>query len=282
LKIEGSGRNRFAALGVNIKLKSHSVALPYLGDIAMSEENPDLHLSRMNTLWSLVGQAHAGSPAEVQSAQEKMLDRYGNAIRRYLSASLRNSDHVDEVFQEFAHLFLRGGFRSVDPQRGRFRDYLKTTLYHLITAHGKKQKRQPAGLPENCPEPAADPPSVLDSDREFLTNWRKELLARSWAVLETVEQQTGRPLHTVLRFRADHPEVFSEKIASQLSAQLGQALTAPGVRQTLHRARAKFAAILVDEVLHALDQPTEAQLIEELIELNLLEYCKPALPTYQT
>lgn len=247
----------------------------------MSQENPDQHLSRMITLWSLVGRAHGGSPAEIQSAQVQMLERYGNAIRRYLSAALRSSDHADEVFQEFAHVFLRGGLRRADPRRGRFRDYLKTTLYHLIAAHAKKQKRQPGELPVDCPEPAVGSLSVLDSDREFLASWRKELLARTWVALEGGEHETGRLLHTVLRCRADHPELPSAAMAVQLSAQLGHALTPAGVRQTLRRARAKFAALLVDEVLHALDQPTESALIEELIELDLLEYCKPALPSYR-
>lgn len=247
----------------------------------MSEENLDQRLSRMNTLWTVVGQAHQGTPSEVRGAQEQLLERYGNAIRRYLMAALRDGDHVDEVFQEFAHVFLRGGFRGADPQRGRFRDYLKVTLYHLIVAHARKGKRRLAELPQNCPDPGGNPFSLLDSDREFLTNWRKELLARAWAALETLERETGRHLYSVLRMRADHPELSSAELAAKLSVLLNQPLTAAGVRQSLHRARAKFASLLVDEVLHALDNPTEAQLVEELIELNLLEYCKPVLPSYQ-
>ncbi len=47
--------------------------------------------------------------------------------------------------------------------------------------------------------------------------------------------------------------------------------------QTLHRAREKFADMLLDEVIQSLDNPNRETLENELIELGLLEYCKPAL-----
>jgi hypothetical protein len=66
-------------------------------------------------------------------------------------------------------------------------------------------------------------------------------------------------------------------MADALSRQLGKPLTAAGVRQTLHRAREKFADFLLDEVTHSLREPTSDQLEEELIIVGLLEYCRPAL-----
>jgi RNA polymerase sigma-70 factor (ECF subfamily) len=66
-------------------------------------------------------------------------------------------------------------------------------------------------------------------------------------------------------------------MAEQLSATLGKPLTAAGVRQTLHRAREKFADLVLEEVLHSLATPTVEQLEEELTELGLLDYCRPAL-----
>jgi hypothetical protein len=83
--------------------------------------------------------------------------------------------------------------------------------------------------------------------------------------------------HTVLRFRAEHPEMRSEEMAAQLSGRLNKPLTAEGVRQTLRRARDKFADLLLDEIAASLEAPTLEQVEEELAELNLLEYCRPAL-----
>ena len=66
-------------------------------------------------------------------------------------------------------------------------------------------------------------------------------------------------------------------MAEHLTAQLRKPLTAVGVRQVLHRAREKFADLLLDEVAHSLDSPTAEQLEQELVELGLLDYCRPAL-----
>jgi hypothetical protein len=50
-----------------------------------------------------------------------------------------------------------------------------------------------------------------------------------------------------------------------------------GVRQTLHRAREKFADLLLEEVARELDDPTPERLEEELSELSLLDQCRAAL-----
>ena len=84
-------------------------------------------------------------------------------------------------------------------------------------------------------------------------------------------------MYAVLRFRADHPEMRSPQLAKELAVQLGRLLSPPGIRQILHRAREKFAALLLDDVTYSLENPTPAELEEELAELGLLEYCRPVL-----
>ena len=82
-------------------------------------EEDDLHLSRIQTLWSMVHRAH-GDHTAVQSAQQTLLDRYGGAVRRYALAALRDEDAADEVFQEFALKFVRRGFGQCRSGAGRF------------------------------------------------------------------------------------------------------------------------------------------------------------------
>jgi hypothetical protein len=45
----------------------------------------------------------------------------------------------------------------------------------------------------------------------------------------------------------------------------------------LHRAREKFAVLLLDEVRNSLESQDPEQLEQELLELRLFEYCRPAL-----
>ena len=56
----------------------------------MEPEELDQRLSRIQTLWTVVRRAHAGSEAAVHSAQEQLLNRYGGAVRRYLIGALRD------------------------------------------------------------------------------------------------------------------------------------------------------------------------------------------------
>ncbi len=65
-------------------------------------------------------------------------------------------------------------------------------------------------------------------------------------------------------------------MAQALGTQLGKKLTAAGVRQTLHRAREKFAELLIQEVSRSIDDPTHERVEEELIDLGLQSYCRSA------
>jgi RNA polymerase sigma-70 factor (ECF subfamily) len=240
----------------------------------MTQPSSDQHISWIDTRWTVVLQAHR-SGSDAIEAKEDLLQRYGGAVRRYLLGATRQEDAAEELFQEFALLFLRGALRGADPGRGRFRDYVKGVLFHLSADYYKKGKRRPLSLEPVGVEPAVQPSQ--EQEQAFLTSWRDELLARAWVALQEMEQTTGQRFFTVLRYRADHPEASAQAMADHLSRVLDRELTAAGVRQTLHRAREKFADFLLDEIAHAIADPTPDALEEELIEVGLLEHCRPAL-----
>jgi len=242
----------------------------------MQPENHNQRLSLISTLWSLVCQAHRGPAEAANSARQQLLERYGGAVRRYLRRVLRDPDGADEVFQDFALQLLHGDLHGANPKRGRFRNFVKGTLFHLIADYRKQRLGWPGPLPADDAALAANLEDVA-SDRQFMESWCDELLARAWAALAAIETASGQPLYAVLRFRADHPDIRSPQMAEQLAAQLGRPFTAAGVRQALHRAREKFADRLLNEVSHSLHNPTAEHLEQELADLGLLDYCRPAL-----
>jgi RNA polymerase sigma-70 factor (ECF subfamily) len=246
----------------------------------MERETPELRLSHIQTHWTVICQAHEGGGEAARAAQRQLLQRYGKAIKRYLLGALRQEEAAEELFQEFALRFLTGGFRGADPERGRFRDFVKGVLFHLIADHHRRGRRQPDPLSGAGQEPADSDDGPDDADRQFLETWRAELLDRTWKALAHLQSQTGQPFFTVLRFRAEHADLRSTEMAGRLAPQLGKAVTADWVRQTLHRARDRFAELLVDEVAQTLRAPTREQLEEELIDLHLLDYCRPALERF--
>ena len=241
-------------------------------------DDDELRLSRIQTAWSVVRRAH-GDHTAVQVAQQTLLDRYGGAVRRYALAALRDEDAADEVWQEFALRFVRGDLAGANPDRGRFRAFVKTIVYRLIVDHQRRRKRQHREGPmhSNLAEPATGDEAAASDDRMFTNSWRDELLARCWQRLNEDEQETGKPHHTVLRYRVDHPELHSPELAAGLTERLGKPVNAGAARVLLHRARDAFAELLLKEVIESLADDSLDSAEEELIELDLLEYCRPAL-----
>jgi RNA polymerase sigma factor (sigma-70 family) len=234
-------------------------------------------LSRIHTRWSVIFQAHRGSGQEVNAAQQALLERYAGPIYRYIFAAVRDPFAAEELCQEFALQFVQGKFTRVDPERGRFRDYVKTVLFHLVASWRRRQSKQPQAYDSEIQEPADNSSPADCGDQDFVASWRDELLTQTWEALERIEKQTGQLFHTMLRFKATWPDVKSELMAQQLSKQLGKPLTAASVRQTVHRAREKFADLLLDEVCRSLETRNVDRLEQELIDLELLPYCQDAL-----
>jgi len=241
-------------------------------------DDHELHISRIPTAWTMVRDAHRDHTA-VQVAQQQLLDRYGGAVRRYALSALRSEDAADDVLQEFSLKFLRGDFANANPERGRFRAFVKTIVYRLIVDYQRRSKKRALQWPmhANIAEPEIDDTEVSGDDALFQTSWRDELLARCWQKLADDERQSGKPYYTVLRYRVDHPDLRSPELAAGLSKQLGKEINSGAVRVLLHRSRELLGEMLLDDVTESLTSGSLDDAEQELIDLELHEYCRPAL-----
>jgi RNA polymerase sigma-70 factor (ECF subfamily) len=239
----------------------------------MDQDKTNPRLSDISTVWSVLRQAHAGSAEAVAAAQQLLLQRYGGAVRRYLLAALRDPDAADDLTQEFALCLVRGEFRRAEPGRGRFRNSVKAVLFHLVSRHRKRQRSRAQPLPPDAPELAGVPAPPEGADGAFRDAWREQLLARAWEALAAAQPT----YFAALRCRASHARLPSPRLAEHLSRATGKPFTADGARQALHRARAKFAELLLDEVAQSLEAPTAEEVEQELRDLDLLAYCQTAL-----
>jgi RNA polymerase sigma-70 factor (ECF subfamily) len=228
----------------------------------------DDRLSRIATRWTAVFRAHGDAATQAEAARQRLMLQYSGAAYRYLLGAVRDPDVAADLCQEFAVRFLRGDFRRADPGRGRFRDYLKRALSHLVTDHFRARQAAPAALAPDAPDPAADPTAEPD----FAAGWRQDVLDQTWKAL----QDENPTVHATLLLRIEDPDLQSPEMAGRLSAQLGKPMTPENVRKTLQRAQAKFADLLLDRVADSLDDPA-ADLEAELRVLDLLKYCRSAL-----
>jgi hypothetical protein len=160
---------------------------------------------------------------------------------------------------------------------------VKTVVYRLIVDYQRRKKKLGREAPMHsnlAGEPALAGGNLEqgpDTDALFHASWRDELLARCWGKLAEYECTSGKPYHTVLRYRVEHPDARSPELAEGLAQKLGKPINAGAVRVMLHRSRDAFADLLLDEVINSLADGSLDAAEQELIELDLLGYCKPAL-----
>src|SRR5262249_26305047 len=107
----------------------------------MHGEELNQRLSGISTVWTLLRQAHEGTAEAAAFAKEALSQRYRKAVSASLRSALGDPAIAEELPQEFAVSLVRGDFRNVDPQRGRFRYYLKTVLSHLVSNYRRKGRR---------------------------------------------------------------------------------------------------------------------------------------------
>jgi RNA polymerase sigma-70 factor (ECF subfamily) len=213
-------------------------------------------LSELSTQWTMLFQAHHGTPEEVGDALRLMMLRYSGAVHRYLLKTVGDPEEVKELDQEFALRFLKGNFLKYNPSYGRFRDYVKGAVRNLmIDYHRRKGKTR--RLDTDMEMAIVGGSGLEDLDQRIIDAWRDDLLDRAWNALVDFEQRTGQPYHTVLKFRVSHPKDTSAQMAEKLAPRLGRTLSAGACRQLLLRARDKWAGSLTD--------------------LRLLHLCKPVL-----
>jgi RNA polymerase sigma-70 factor (ECF subfamily) len=236
------------------------------------------HLSRIETRWSLVFKAH-GEDERASDSLHQLMRRYGGAVQRYLLASLRDADAAEELAQEFALRFLRGDFKNADPGKGRFRDFVKRAIHNLMVDYHRSRRRRAQLHPIIQDLPQADDADDWERelDRQFTTSWRDELLSRAWSALAREQEKTGRPFHTLLRLRTDHPQSSSAELAEAFSKMGSKVVDATWIRVNLHRARDLFVDLLLKDLSASLNHAGPERLEQELQELGLYEHCRSTL-----
>lgn len=218
--------------------------------------------------------------ATLQDA-ERFVIRYGNAVRGYLTAILRNTDDAEEVVQEIIlSLLNRGGVDAAWPTRGgsgRFRDYLKAISRNAaITFLRKKGRRATSELADDA---HADASETDAADRAMNEEWQSCLLSRVWRELEKHERKSpGNLCHTCLKVFTEFPEAESPAQARVASERAGRPLTPEAFRKQVSRARRQMAEAILMEVARGVVPPTAEAVEEELHELGLWGHVRDYLP----
>ncbi len=209
------------------------------------------------TRWSLVLSAGGGNPDEARAALEELCRDYWYPLYAYVRRKGHSPENASDLTQAFFAKLLANGFaRGVEPDRGRFRSYLLTSLNRFLISEWEKGQRlkregnrQIASLEALIGERGeagylaelahGETPEVL-----FQRAWAETLLTR---VLERLASECQE--RTDLRFHVLKPFLTTGEEPPALAdaaAELGLSLAA--FKSLLHRFRQRYRELLLDEV----------------------------------
>ena len=202
------------------------------------------------TRWSLILSARLGERAR-QEALEGLLGAYWKPVYHYCRRKGLDADGAQDAVQDlFAHLLAQDFLGRLDPERGRFRSYLRTAADHLlVNLHEKRSAAKrgggqaPLSLDFDVAErelvaTAASPEAAFDRD------WALGVMDRALGRLRAEFEAGARrgPFDVALEFfRGAEPPSYAD-------AAKRAGMPAPTFKAFLHRTRVRFRELVRAEV----------------------------------
>ncbi|MGC8641561.1 MAG: RNA polymerase sigma factor [Isosphaeraceae bacterium] len=217
-----------------------------------------------STRWSVVLTAGHGTGAEARDALEILCRDYWYPLYAYVRRRGNNADTARDLVQEFfARILERNTIAAADPQRGRFRAFLLTSLRNfLANEHARSIAEKRGGglevlsidLDTGESRYLREPADHLSPERVFDRRWAETLLDKVTAQLRDESVRAGKAAHF------NELKVFLTGRTAALSyaeaaARLG--LTEGAAMVAAHRLRKRFREILLAEITQTLTDPAE-------------------------
>jgi RNA polymerase sigma factor (sigma-70 family) len=226
------------------------------------------------TQWSVVLTAGRAEFQQAQDALETLCKTYWYPLYAYVRRRGYSPADAEDLTQEFfAWLLERKWLGKADPQRGRFRSFLLTSISNFLSNEWDKARTQKRGggkiislerdEAENRytwqPLSYRIPESSFTPEQSFEWRWALTLLDQVMGRLSAeFEQENKKEL-----FEAMKPCLLGESSAlpyATLASNLG--MTEGAVKVTVHRLRRRYRQLLRDEIASTVAAPEEIE--EEL------------------
>ncbi len=233
---------------------------------------------RFNTTrWSVVLAAGVDSENAARLALAELCRIYWRPIFAYIARCGHSTMDAQDLTQDFLLSVMEGNLlKRADPERGRFRALLLSSLKNFLhKAHEKGQAQKRGGALQfvSWDDWLADAPSHLTVSRHTLESssperlfdirWAATMVEQAMARLQEEYAERGR--RRVFDALSGCLSVEREDIVpySKLAASLG--IAESSVKRLLHRMRLRHRAILREEVARTVD--TAAAVEDEIRHL---------------
>ena len=216
------------------------------------------------THWSVVLAAGADNPALARDALEQLCTVYWYPLYAFLRRRGNQPPDAEDLVQGFIqHLLKCRFFQAADPDKGRFRSYLLTTLNHFLadTAERAACLKRGSGKPTLSLDAmvaerryALEPADPCTPEQLFDRRWALTLLDTVMQRLETEAAESGRAklfgqIKGVLQ--GDRGGVHYSELAPRLG------ISEAALTMTVRRLRRRYRELVREEIAHTVSQPVE-------------------------
>lgn len=202
------------------------------------------------TRWTMV-LAAGDDNHDGRQALEWLCQRYWTPLYEYARRRCNNPELARDLTQEFlATLIERHWLNRADPDRGRFRAYLLTSLKRFLAdQYDRSLAQKRGGGTETVDVP--DLTNGITPEMLYERQWAITLLASVIDQLREDFVKTGREAH----FETLQPFLTGEADYAQAAAALG--LKEGAVRVAVHRLRKQFKQRFHDEIAETVAKPED-------------------------
>lgn len=223
------------------------------------------------TRWTLVLAAGRKSSPQAQQALETLCGEYWYPLYAYVRRKGHSIEEAQDLTQSFfAHLLEKEALQVADPQRGKFRSFLLSSLNHFLTNQWRRETAQKRGggrqivsldFDEGEKRYRLEPADPATPETIFQRRWAMTLLEKAISQLQQDYRSSGREnlFEQLKGFLGGGDNVPYNEIAQQLE------MTEGAVKVAVHRLRQRCRQALRDEIGQTVAAPEEID--EELRQL---------------
>jgi RNA polymerase sigma factor (sigma-70 family) len=216
------------------------------------------------TSWTKVLSAREASSTEARQALEGLCRIYWYPLYAFVRRQGHDAESSRDLTQAyFAELLEKGYLDDYDPERGRFRVFLKTSLKHFLSKELEKALAWKRGGRAEVVSLDAEevegryrfePVDRLTPEAIFERRWALTVLERTLARLRREQEDSdhGREFERLEGFlTGQQGKVPYREVAEELGTTEG------AVKTSIHRLRQRFGQLLRTEIAETVASPAE-------------------------